>query len=325
MSILTVEALGIGFGQDYAVREFDLSVGERDRVGLVGESGCGKTVTALTLAGLRPESAWATGVVRYGDASASRNMLTMSERQLAMLRGGTVVMMPQDPATALDPVKRIGRQMGEVIVRRHRVSRAKARALCLDVLERVGLRRAEERLRSYPHELSGGQRQRVVLAMAISCRPKLIIADEPTTALDVTAQAGIIRLLSQVVAEEGIALLYISHDLSVIAALCQDVMVMYGGRVVEFGRVKRVFEAPRHPYTSGLLTAMPASNFLPGHARGARLLTIPGSVPALGEFPTGCVFRNRCPRATERCIDAPPKSLAPDAYFECWHPIPETE
>lgn len=324
MSILTVEKLSIGFGSDSAVREFDLGMGERDRMGLVGESGCGKTVTALTLAGLRPESAWATGVVRYGDQSGS-NMLAMSERQLATLRGGTVVMMPQDPAAALDPVKRIGRQMGDVIVRRHRVSRARARSLCVDVLERVGLRRAEERLRSYPHELSGGQRQRVVLAMAISCRPKLLIADEPTTALDVTAQAGIVRLLSQVVAEEGIALLYITHDLSVIAALCQDVMVMYGGRIVEFGRVKRIFNAPHHPYTSGLLTANPASNFQEGHTRGARLPTIPGSVPALGEFPTGCVFRDRCPRATERCIDAPPKSLAPDGYFECWHPIPETE
>jgi peptide/nickel transport system ATP-binding protein len=283
------------------------------RTGLIGESGSGKTVTALAMLGLLPDGLSATGSVLYG----ARDLLRLPEAELCRLRGDRLAMVFQEPMTALNPVMRVGHQVAEPLLIHRGASHAEANRRALELLERVQIPDAVQKMRAYPHQLSGGQRQRAMIAMAVACSPDLLIADEPTTALDVTVQAQILGLLNRLVDEEDATLLLITHDLPVVAQVCEQVMVMYGGHLVEEGPVAEVFDEPRHPYTRGLLDAIPP---LDEDLPGGRLKAIPGTVPALGEFPAGCPFRNRCPRADEQCRVMP--ALEGDQHrVACWHPL----
>ncbi|HKA51361.1 MAG TPA: ABC transporter ATP-binding protein, partial [Candidatus Dormibacteraeota bacterium] len=255
----------------------------------------------------------ATGAAMYdGD-----DLLTLPEDRLCKLRGDRLAMIFQEPMTALNPVMRMGHQVAEPLRIHRGLSRAEADREALRLLERVQIPDAAEKMRAYPHQLSGGQRQRAMIAMAIACSPDLLIADEPTTALDVTVQAQVLRLLDHLVEEEGATLLLITHDLPVVAQICDEVMVMYGGRIVEVGETEAVFSQPRHPYTRGLLDAIPPiDRDLPDR----HLKAIAGSVPGLGDFPSGCPFRTRCPRADEACIEMP--AMAGNGHpVACWHPV----
>jgi peptide/nickel transport system ATP-binding protein len=260
----------------------------------------------------------ANGSVRFHGTE----LIGRPERELARYRGNRMAMVFQEPMTALDPLQRVGRQVAEVLTVHGRASRAEAAAHAVDLLRKVELSEPEVRARAYPHQLSGGQRQRVMLAMAIANDPEVLVCDEPTTALDVTVQARVLQLISRLVAEEGSALLFITHDLAVVSGLCQRVLVMYGGHIVEEGPTEEVFASPRHPYTQGLLDASAATTD-PSHldAEG-RLPAIAGQVPPAGRFPAGCVFRTRCPRAQERCVEAPPlMEMGTHRRAACWFPI----
>jgi len=273
-------------------------------VGLIGESGCGKSLTALALMGLLPERAQVSGSVLL----QGQELVGMPEPQLCQLRGARMAMIFQEPMTALNPLHPIWKQIAEPL-RLHRhmgVTEAKARALQL--LERVQLPRARERLEAYPHQLSGGQRQRVMISIALACNPDLLIADEPTTALDVTVQKEVLALIKQLVHEDGMGLLLISHDLGLMQDQVDRVMVMYGGAVVESAATPELFAHRAHPYTRGLFAARPRL----GLARGTRLTTIPGSVPELMDLPAGCAFAGRCEWAVADCrLTSPlPESMA---------------
>lgn len=324
--VLRVRDLSVSVGSTPAVSgvSFDIPAGRR--VGLIGESGSGKTLTALSVIGLLPDGLSATGsVVHHG-----QELLELSEEEICEIRGDRIAMVFQEPMTALNPVMRVGDQVAEVLLIHRQVSRAEASARAMELLRQVRLRDPKIRMRAYPHQLSGGQRQRVVIALALACDPALVIADEPTTALDVTVQAQILVLLRDLVEDHGSSLLLITHDLAVVASVCEDVLVMYGGRIIESGPTSAVFETPRHPYTDGLLAAVPEIER--GIERRSRLATIAGSVPGLGQFPSGCVFRNRCDRASEACMEEPVlmpeqsvSAQAPDAgpprRVACFHPI----
>jgi peptide/nickel transport system ATP-binding protein len=260
--------------------------------------------------GLLPEGLNASGSVVY----RGRSLLDLPERELCRLRGDRLAMVFQEPMTALNPVMNIGDQVAEPLRLHRGMNRRDAHRAALQALERVRLPRAADRLKSYPHQLSGGQRQRAMIAMATACSPELLIADEPTTALDVTVQAQILTLLLDLVKDEGASLLLITHDLPVVANVCQQVLVLYGGYIVESGDVDDVFQRPRHPYTRALLDAIPS---LDEETPSRKLRAIAGSVPGLGEFPPGCPFRNRCPRADEVCASMPPL----DDRVACWHPL----
>jgi peptide/nickel transport system ATP-binding protein len=317
-AVLAVDDLGIRVGPVPLVEDVSLTIGSGERVGLIGESGSGKSLTALALMGLLPEGLRATGSIRL--RGMPENLLRTGERQLAKVRGRTVSMVFQEPMTALNPVMRIGDQVAEVmLLHRTRQSRAEAVAAAVELLDRVRLPDPRATARAFPHQLSGGQRQRVMLAIALANDPGLLICDEPTTALGVTVQAQMLDLILELAAERDTALLFITHDLAVVATVCQRVLVMYGGRVVETGDVYDVFTAPRHRYTEGLIAA---SDLTVVDERG-RLRTIPGAVPNGGEFPDGCVFRTRCGRATDRCERAPEWSGTPARGFACWHPVGE--
>jgi peptide/nickel transport system ATP-binding protein len=310
---LRVENLTVRVGAIEAVHgiTFELAAGER--TGLIGESGSGKTLTALALLGLLPDGITATGAVMYEGV----NLLTLPERELCRLRGDRLAMIFQEPMTALNPVMRIGDQVSEPL-RLHRNMRpSTARRGALQALERVRLPDAAEKMRAYPHQLSGGQRQRAMIAMAMACSPAVLVADEPTTALDVTVQAQILDLLSRLVDEDGSSLLLITHDLAVVATVCERVLVLYGGHIVEHGRVEDVFGSPRHPYTRALLDAIPN---IDDEVASRKLAAIPGSVPGLGEFPPGCPFRNRCPRAQDICARMPRLEGEPHPAA-CWFPL----
>jgi peptide/nickel transport system ATP-binding protein len=272
--------------------------------GLVGESGCGKSLTALALMGLLPDGAEVTGSIRF----EGRELSTLDDSAYAALRGDRLGMVFQEPMTALNPVHRIGDQIAESLRLHKGLDAAAARAEALRLLERVRLPRARERLDAWPHELSGGQRQRVVIAIALACGPDLLIADEPTTALDATLQREVLDLLDELRRQAGMALLLISHNLDVMAATVDTLAVMYGGRIVEQGPTREVFERRAHPYTRGLFAARPRL----GLTRGTRLATIPGRVPALHEMPAGCAFAARCALAIDACRAAPPPALAVD-------------
>jgi peptide/nickel transport system ATP-binding protein len=298
MTILAVEDLTVRVGSIEVTHKLSFGLEAGQRTGLIGESGSGKTLTALAIMGLLPEGLSASGKVVY----QGRDLLAMSERDLCRIRGDRLAMVFQEPMTALNPVMKIGEQVAEPLRLHRRMGGAQARASALQALERVRLPDAAEKMHAYPHQLSGGQRQRAMIAMATACSPDLLIADEPTTALDVTIQAQILDLLVGLVAENGSSLLLITHDLAVVANVCQRVLVLYGGHIVEEGSVDEVFSHPRHPYTRALMDAIPPiDEDLPGR----KLKAIPGSVPALGEFPPGCPFRNRCPRATAVCETMP--------------------
>jgi peptide/nickel transport system ATP-binding protein len=310
---LAVEDLTVRVGPVPAVHgvTFELEAGRR--TGLIGESGSGKTLTALAIMGLLAEGLSATGRVLYEGA----DLLAMDERALSRLRGDRLSMVFQEPMTALNPVMKIGHQVAEPLRLHRGMSRREANAAALQMLEHVQIPDAAEKMSAYPHQLSGGQRQRAMIAMAMVCSPAILIADEPTTALDVTVQAQILGLLTDLVDEQGATLLLITHDLPVIANVCQRVIVLYGGRVVEEGSVIEVFWRPRHPYTRALLDAIPP---LDEDLPSRKLAAIPGSVPGLGEFPPGCPFRNRCPRADDACATMPP--LEGDGHrTACWHPL----
>jgi peptide/nickel transport system ATP-binding protein len=310
---LRVQNLAVRLGSLEIIHGISFDLRAHERTGLIGESGSGKTLTALALMGLLPEGFAAEGRVVY----QGRNLLDLDERDLCRLRGDRLAMVFQEPMTALNPVMKIGNQVAEPL-RIHRGMRAhEARSAAIDLLRRVHLPDAEEKMQAYPHQLSGGQRQRAMIAMATACSPDVLIADEPTTALDVTVQAQILRLLVELVEDGGSSLLLITHDLPVVANVCQRVLVLYGGYVVEEGGVEAVFGQPAHPYTRALLDAIPP---LDEEVPDRKLMAIAGSVPGLGEFPPGCPFRNRCPRADDACRVMPP--VSGDTHrVACWHPL----
>jgi len=313
-SPLVVEDLTVRVGAIEVVHDLRFALQAGQRTGLIGESGSGKTLTALAIMGLLAEGLSATGRVLYRD----RDLLAMSERELCQLRGDRLAMVFQEPMTALNPVMKIGAQVAEPLRLHRNMGAREAHAAALQALERVHVPDAAEKMLAYPHQLSGGQRQRAMIAMATACSPDLLIADEPTTALDVTVQAQILNLLVELVEENGSSLLLITHDLPVVATVCQRVLVLYGGYIVEEGSVDDVFAHPRHPYTQALIDAIPP---LDEDLPSRKLKAIPGSVPGLGEFPPGCPFRNRCPRADAACVVMPPLEGS-GRRVACWHPLP---
>jgi len=299
---------------------FDLAAGES--LGIVGESGCGKSMTALAIMGLLPNMAQVAGEIVF----EGRNLLALPEDELCKIRGRRLAMVFQEPMTALNPVKTIGFQVAEGLRWHLGLGRAAAEARAISLLDRVGLPQPRFSPELFPHQLSGGQRQRVVIAMALACDPALLIADEPTTALDVTSQAEILDLLAEVAAEAGLALLLITHDLAVVWQNTRAMLVMYAGRVVERGQTREVFDRMAHPYTRGLFAASPGAldAALPP---GRRLATIPGQVPDPLQRPAGCVFAGRCPRARQDCLPDRPGEyrLDPAHSVACLHPYLEEE
>ena len=289
------------------------------RLGLVGESGSGKTMTATAIAGLLPDEAKVSGSVRF----AGRELLTMDDRQLSEIRGRKIGFVFQDPARSLNPMMRIGRQVSEAIRLHTKLKKAAVADKVIELLEQVQLPDPDALVRRYPHQLSGGQQQRVMIAAAIAADPEPLIADEPTTALDVTVQEEILRLLISLSEQRKMSVLFVSHDLGVIRFVCDRVAVIYGGHVVETGWVEDVIANPKHRYTNALLAANPG---MPKDGKfsafiGQRLQTIPGSVPAVGNFPTGCRFRNRCVYATGPCTATPePVTVGSDHRYSCWNP-----
>ncbi len=294
--VLEVANLHVTFGGSVAaVRGASLTVNRGETHCLVGESGCGKSVTALAVMNLLTRSAdRRADVLRFHDTDLTR----LSERGMARLRGDKVAMIFQEPMTSLNPAYTIGSQMAEVLRRHRRVSRVQAMDRAAELLGRVGITAPGMRLGQHPHQLSGGLRQRVMIAMALMCEPELLIADEPTTALDVTVQAQILRLLQTLQRELGLALLLITHDLGIVARMAQRVSVMYAGEVVETAPVEALFAAPTHPYTRGLLACIPVPG---GRSRDTPLGSIPGVVPRIAPGSVGCAFRDRCAHATETC------------------------
>ncbi len=295
--LIALRGLTVDFGGAPALRGIDLAVAPGEALGLVGESGCGKSVTWLAALGLLPGRARIAGSVRLG----GEELLGAPPALLDRVRGGRVAMIFQDPASSLNPVHRIGRQVAEALGLHRGLRGASARAEARRLLDQVGIPDAGRRLDAYPHELSGGQSQRVMIAMALAGRPELLVADEPTTALDVTIQAQILDLLGALRRETGMALVLISHDLGVVSETCERVAVMYAGRIVEEAPVDRLFARPTHPYTQGLLGALPP---LDGPRRP--LAAIPGGVPEPNAMPPGCAFAPRCPHAAAACAAGVP-------------------
>jgi peptide/nickel transport system ATP-binding protein len=288
-------------GPAYAVRGVSFSLKRGETLGLVGESGCGKSVTALALMGLLPDSAVISGSIRLD----GNELVGLSDTNYCKLRGNRISMIFQEPMTALNPMHTIGRQVAEPLRRHTNCSAGEARKEAIALLDRVGLPDAGKRVDAYPHQFSGGQRQRVTIAMALACQPDVLIADEPTTALDVTIQGQILDLIADIVAERGMSMILISHDLGVIAENVQRMMVMYGGTVVESGATDTVFRRMGHPYTQGLFRARPRL----GARKGTRLQTIAGTVPELADLPSGCTFAGRCAIVEDRCRVAPPAAV----------------
>ncbi|NVJ18790.1 ABC transporter ATP-binding protein, partial [Myxococcus sp. AM010] len=292
-------------------------------LGVVGESGCGKSLTALSLLRLAPEPPVRVvgGEVRF----QGRDLLTLPETELRRVRGRHAAMIFQEPMTSLNPVFTVGEQIGEGARLHLGASRAQARDKAVEMLRQVGIPAPAERVDAYPHQLSGGMRQRVMMAMALACDPALLIADEPTTALDVTIQAQILDLLARLQAERGMAVLLITHDLGVVAESCDAVVVMYAGRVMERAPVSALFAWPAHPYTAGLLRSLPSRRDVGGApASRARLRAIPGRVPPLRQLPAGCAFRERCERALDVCAHVKPALTSPreGQWTACHNPVP---
>lgn len=302
MALLEVSNLSIQLqthrGLALAVRDVSFTLERGATLGLIGESGCGKSLTALALMGLLPEHAQVEGRISLG----GQNMLELTERQLCGLRGNRMAMVFQEPMTALNPLHNIGRQVAEPLRLHLGLSPAQARARATELLERVGIAQAAQRLDDYPHQFSGGQRQRIMIAMALACGPDLLVADEPTTALDVTVQQRILDLLQELVAEHSMALLLISHDLGVIAQNAEQLLVMYGGTVVESGMTEAVFARRAHPYTRGLFAARPQLQ----QTAAGHLPTIAGAVPELVDLPAGCPFAGRCSYTQNNCYSQLP-------------------
>jgi len=313
-ALLEVTGLSVNLGHIAVLSDVSFTVSAGERVGLIGESGSGKSVTALAVIRLLPEEMSATGQVRFD----GEQLLAASEGRMSELRGNRVSMVFQEPMSALNPLMRVGKQVGEVLRIHRGLGRAGARVRAVELLARVGLDDPEHQARAFPHQLSGGQRQRVMLAMAVACGPSLVLADEPTTALDVTVQAQVLAVLRLLVDEEQSSLVLISHDLAVVSSLCERLLVMYGGRIVESGTTAELLARPRHPYTAALVATSGAVS--PDRPRdGQPLPAIAGTVPELGQFPRGCVFRSRCERADGQC-DLLPALEGEGHQAACWHP-----
>ena len=297
-----------GAGWAAAVSGVGLHVHRGEALGIVGESGCGKSLTVLGILGLLPEPSvrLASGEIEFdGDLLSSGGAAAFRA-----VRGRKIGYVPQDPMTALNPVFRVGEQVCEAVRRHLPLSRRAAREHSIQLMGQVGIPSPAERYRAYPHQLSGGQRQRVLIAIALAGDPELLVADEPTTALDVTVQAQVLRLLRQLRRDRALALLLVTHDLAVVSETCDRVAILYGGKVAESGPAVDVLRGPLHPYTRGLLDSLPGTRRAAGP--GARLRAIGGTVPGLGEWPTGCRFRDRCPRAESVCVRSEP-ALGPVA------------
>ena len=316
--LLEVRDLSVRFDTDdgttHAVDRMSLQLEPRQVLGIVGESGCGKSVTALSILGLLPKTATVTGSARF----QGRELLGASGSRLRKVRGREISFVFQEPMTSLNPVLRVGNQIEEVVREHMDLSRAETRRRTVELLDLVHIPDPQRRVGEYPHQLSGGMRQRVMIAMALACDPKILIADEPTTALDVTIQAGILDLLRELRERLGTAIILITHNLGVVADLADRVVVMYAGRKAEEAPVGELFAHPQHPYTMGLLGAVPRA----GAARNGRLQEIPGRVPSLAELPGHCAFADRCPRADEQSWSEVPKlrRVRPDHTVACFHP-----
>ena len=327
MPLLEVDNLRVGFDTEagfvHAVDGVSFSIETGRTLGLVGESGCGKSVTASSILRLvpSPPGRILDGAIRFGGA----DILAMPSHELSSIRGKEIAMIFQDPMTSLNPVFTVEKQLGEVLQLRFGLDNQAARTRSVAMLRTVGIAEPEARLGSYPHELSGGMKQRVMIAMALLCEPKLLIADEPTTALDVTIQSQILYLIKELQQRTGAAVLFITHDMGVIAAMCGEVAVMYAGRIVEVGDVVQIFERSEHPYTKGLLRSMPRK----GVARKSELPTIEGVVPSLLSPPKGCRFAERCWRRRERteseqrrCLDEDPRlEQKAHGHVACHFPV----
>jgi peptide/nickel transport system ATP-binding protein len=322
VSVLEVQDLSVRFdtddGQVHAVDRLSFSLGEREVLGVVGESGCGKSVSFMSLLRLLPETAVVEGRAEFDGV----DLLRAPASRLRRIRGRDIAFVFQEPMTSLNPAFKIGNQIGEVLRRHLGLSRGDARRRTIDLLELVRIPAPDRRVDEYPHQLSGGMRQRVMIAMALACDPKILIADEPTTALDVTIQAGILDLMRDIRERLGTAIVLITHNLGVVADVADRVIVMYAGRKAEEAPVHELFAQPQHPYTSGLLGAVPR----PGVAgvRG-RLREIPGRVPSLASLPEGCAFAPRCPRADDRTRSEVPelREVRPEHFVACFHPGPD--
>ncbi len=303
MPLLAVDQLRVTLptarGPAQALRGVSFTLERGQTLGLIGESGCGKSLTALAVMGLLPDGAQTAGQMHFD----GQDLTTLNDAALCRLRGRQLAMVFQEPMTALNPLHTIGKQVAEPLRLHLGLDAKAARAHALRLLERVQLPQAAQRLGAYPHQLSGGQRQRVVMAIALACGPRLLVADEPTTALDTTLQRDVLQLLQDRVREDGMALLLISHDLGLMADQVQQLLVMYGGQVVESGATADVLQRPAHPYTRGLLAARPR---LGQGGHGTRLATIAGRVPELADMPVGCAFAPRCALALDACSESPP-------------------
>jgi oligopeptide/dipeptide ABC transporter ATP-binding protein len=316
--LLRVDDLKVSFRGRHtlarAVAGVSYQVGRQETVCLVGESGCGKTVSSLALMGLlpRPPAEIAGGRVDFG----GRNLLTLGEEELMNIRGRQIAMVFQEPMTSLNPVFTIGDQIGEAIRIHEPVAESEIRNRSIQLLRDVGIPSPTDRLRDYPHQLSGGQRQRVMIAMALACNPELIIADEPTTALDVTVQAQILNLLNELKGAHQMSILYITHDLGVVAEIADRIYVMYAGIIVEEGRAADLFAKPGHPYTKGLLASLPDRRH-----RHRRLYSVSGTVPDPTDRPEGCPFHPRCPEALARCSREHPEMCDYGAGHLCRCPL----
>ncbi len=317
-NILEVSGLTTEFhtlsGTVRAVNNVSFSLRKGETLGIVGESGCGKSVTALSIMRLLDR--------RFGHAYGEyirfqdQDLLTLSDKQIQNVRGNEIAMIFQEPMTALNPVFSIGNQIGEALEKHLGLRGREKKQRCIELLRSVNIPRPEKIVTEYPHQLSGGMRQRVMIAMALSCHPCLLIADEPTTALDVTIQAQILELLQRIIREQAMSVMFITHDLGVIAEMADRVIVMYAGRIMEVVPVRELFAAPAHPYTIGLLHSRPSLV-----AKGHKLTCIPGMVPSLLDMPPGCPFADRCPRAEADCRSSLPelREIAPGHAVRCFH------
>lgn len=315
--LLDVTGLSTSFftykGETQAVRDVSFHVDEGEALALVGESGCGKSVTALSIMGLVPKPG---RILRGSVVFDGKDLMKIPTNEMQRIRGKKIAMVFQDPMTSLNPVLTIGQQIGEVLVYHEGLKKKAAEERIIELLKMVQIPSPEKRMREYPHQFSGGMRQRVMIAMALACNPKLLIADEPTTALDVTIQAQIIDLLEDIKKRFGTSILLITHDLGVVAKMCNRVMVMYAGGVVEQGLVDDIFYNPIHPYTTGLLKSLPNVNITGKHG----LFTIQGQPPDLFSLPAGCAFASRCGHTMKICIREEPAivNVTPEHSVACW-------
>ncbi|PSJ58902.1 ABC transporter ATP-binding protein [Pseudaminobacter soli (ex Li et al. 2025)] len=300
-----------------AVENVSFAIGRGETFGLVGESGCGKSITALAMIGLlKPPLITSGGSIRF----KGQNLLELSAREMRKLRGNRIAMIFQEPMTALNPLSPVGRQIAEMFVLHQGATWHEAEKKAVEALASVQVPAPDQRVKNYPHQMSGGMRQRVMIAIALACNPDLLIADEPTTALDVTVQAEILKLMQELCDARGTAVLMISHDLGVIAKMCRRVGIMYAGHMAEERPVSDVFRTPAHPYTKGLLSSLPRLGSRGSHGR-KRLQEIEGVVPSIADFPAGCRFEPRCDRASAICVKQKPVEvdLGNDGFVRCFH------